>query len=367
MRVLVVVLFILALIILVSPKAQAQLPSGSESATENPSTTEITELQKKADAGDVSAEFEIGRAYETGKGVPQNRQQAAFWYRKAAEQGNAKAQGSLGILYWLGEGVEKDKKQAVEWYRKAARQGNANAMFNLGAAYYDGEGVSADATRAYSWFLLASERGSKAGEEAAQRSRTEFGPRTAVDAFTAIAEMYEKGEELPKDLALAEKWYRRAVEETKESQAVLALAAFYLQQGRYGDARPWCEMAAKEYKTGGAFCLGYLYEHGFGVGQNLETAFHWYRKAASGGGPEAMLALGRMYENGQGTKADRPEAFLQFISAARHGNTDAEAEAIKVRSLMNEKEWKTTQEMMKKRNFDLAKVERFLKGEAPLR
>jgi TPR repeat protein len=158
------------------------------------SAAEISDLQKRVESGEAAAELALGKACESGNGVPHRPDQAAIWYRKAAEQGNASAQNALGVLYWLGDGVESDKNQAVQWYRKAARQGNANAMFNLGAAYYNGEGVGASSTLAYAWFLLSSEAGSPSGQDAAKRSQGEQGPDGFNDACLAIGEMYEKGQ-----------------------------------------------------------------------------------------------------------------------------------------------------------------------------
>jgi uncharacterized protein len=169
-------------------------------------------MKSRAGSGDPSAQYALGKAYETGNGIQKNAQQAAFWYRKASEQGNAKAQNSLGVLYWMGEGVDKDKKEAVEWYRKAARQGDSNAMFNLGAAYYNGEGVATNDTLALAWFLLAAEGGSAGARDAAQRSEQEHQPWMLNDACLAVGEMYEKGENLPKNLDVASAWYKKAAE-----------------------------------------------------------------------------------------------------------------------------------------------------------
>jgi uncharacterized protein len=176
------------------------------------SSVEISDLQKRADSGDGAAQFALGKAYESGNGLPKRPDQAAIWYRKAAEQGNEKAQNSLAVLYWTGDGVDKDKAEAVRWYRRAARQGNSNAMFNLGAAYYNGEGVGVNDTLAYAWFLLSDERGNPSGRDAAKRSQGEHGPNALNGACVTVGEMYEKGEDLPRNPELAAQWYRKAAD-----------------------------------------------------------------------------------------------------------------------------------------------------------
>jgi TPR repeat protein len=55
-----------------------------------------------------------------GFGVPKDREQAVYWFRKAAAQGDIIAQVTLGRCYEHGLGVEKDIKQAIFWYRTAA-------------------------------------------------------------------------------------------------------------------------------------------------------------------------------------------------------------------------------------------------------
>ena len=57
--------------------------------------------------------------------------EAAKWYRKAAEQGHVSAQYNLGYMYHSGKGVTQDYGEAVKWYRKAAEQGEAEAQYSL--------------------------------------------------------------------------------------------------------------------------------------------------------------------------------------------------------------------------------------------
>lgn len=49
--------------------------------------SDINTLTNKANAGDASAQNELGICYAKGKGVTKNLNEAIKWYRKAAEQG----------------------------------------------------------------------------------------------------------------------------------------------------------------------------------------------------------------------------------------------------------------------------------------
>jgi len=63
--------------------------------------------------------------------------------------------------------------------------------------------------------------------------------------------------------------------------------------------------------------LGFAYRTGQGVQRNDEQAFHWYRKAARAGLPEAQIELSLMYELGIGTDPDPHEAGGWFSMATR--------------------------------------------------
>jgi TPR repeat protein len=78
-------------------------------------------LLVKANTGDASAQYDLGYAYEKGKGAPQDYAQAADWYEKAALQGYAAAQGALGLLYEHNEGIPQDYGEAYFWLALAAK------------------------------------------------------------------------------------------------------------------------------------------------------------------------------------------------------------------------------------------------------
>jgi TPR repeat protein len=80
-----------------------------------------------ADNGDPDAQFLLGRLYYFGRGVAQDFEQAAKWYRLAAEQGLAPAQVQLGLIYALGESAPQDFVQAYLWLSLAGAQGNSLA------------------------------------------------------------------------------------------------------------------------------------------------------------------------------------------------------------------------------------------------
>ena len=76
------------------------------------------ELLKRAEAGDVRAQNNLGHCYLCGKhGVSIDDKEAVRWYTKAADQGDANSQSNLGYFYREGKGVAKDANEAVNLYR----------------------------------------------------------------------------------------------------------------------------------------------------------------------------------------------------------------------------------------------------------
>lgn len=90
-------------------------------------------VQRFANEGRAWAQSDIGSLYEDGLVLPQNLDEAIFWYQSAARQGYAGAQTNLGVMYAEGKGVTRNNKTAIEWFKKAAAQGDIAAQKNLKA------------------------------------------------------------------------------------------------------------------------------------------------------------------------------------------------------------------------------------------
>ncbi len=114
-------------------------------------------LLARANAGDATAQIQVGECYEEAKGVARDGRQAADWYRKAAEQKSISGELHLAELYRDGDGKSfpRDMAKAAAWYRKAADQGAAGAQGTLGMLYTLGQGVQRSDVEAYFWLDLA--------------------------------------------------------------------------------------------------------------------------------------------------------------------------------------------------------------------
>ena len=116
----------------------------------------FSRLKKAAENGNAEAQFELGRIYGNGEGVPQDYQTAIVWLEKAAAQNHAKAQESLGSIYANGVGVKQDFLTARNWYMKAAQNGLGSAQFLMATMYRFGLFESeVDMDQAMVWYQKA--------------------------------------------------------------------------------------------------------------------------------------------------------------------------------------------------------------------
>ena len=187
-------------------------PAGADPPRPDPPATDVTELpvsalRELAEAGDVTAQTELGERYEDGRnvqrdyavavsgseerptriiltgqaalgfmygrgrGIVQDDAEAVRWSRRAADQGNARAQNNLGVMYRTGRGVDRNDAEAVRWYRRAAEQGHVLGRYSLGLAYENGHGVRRDRVEAVRRYRLAAEQGDADAQRALDRLR----------------------------------------------------------------------------------------------------------------------------------------------------------------------------------------------------
>ncbi len=140
------------------------------------------ELRKSAEAGDASAQNELGLLYNDGNGVPQDYRQAKQWFEKAAEKGHAGAQVNLGTLYLHGDGAPQSAQMALFWFRRAAEQKDALAFAKLGLMYAQGQGVLQDYIQAHMWYNLSAAHGEQRAAEARDALASKMTPAQIAEA-----------------------------------------------------------------------------------------------------------------------------------------------------------------------------------------
>jgi S1-C subfamily serine protease len=159
-----------ALVLALAGAACQRAPAPQVDIYSRPAPDEMAQLQAQAQAGERSAQRELGLRYYGGDGVPRDAGLAAHWWRLAAVAGDDQAQSALATMLFKGEGMAQDQPQALRWWQKAAASGNADAQATLGWLYFNGVGVRRDRVLGYAWSNLAA----ASGVERARMNRDAF-------------------------------------------------------------------------------------------------------------------------------------------------------------------------------------------------
>lgn len=115
---------LLVIVMLAAPVAWAGFDDGVAAYDQGDFAAAVAEWTPLAEAGDVRAQYRLGRMFEKGEGVARDDVRAAAWYLAAAQRGETDAQVDLGILYAEGRGVAKDPAEAYMWWEIAELHGN---------------------------------------------------------------------------------------------------------------------------------------------------------------------------------------------------------------------------------------------------
>ena len=167
-----------------TPAPSATEPAASIDWTALP----IDELRARANVDELPAMDEMARRLVQGLGVPKDQQAGAGWLLRAAQHGSAQSAFNVGVMYERGFVVERDSTRAVEWYRKASEANLPIAKQHLALMLREGKGVARNGQEAVDLLRAASRQG------------------LAVSMFT-LGDIYERGDLLPKDPAMALAWY----------------------------------------------------------------------------------------------------------------------------------------------------------------
>src|ERR1700720_3989101 len=123
------------------------------------------------------------------------------WSQAREQQLLTKARGGEArSQMWLASGYEQgwfgtiDFEKALTWFTKGAARGNADAQNELGRMYEDGEGVAQNYALAAKWYLRAAEHDPDFG--GAGQGRNNLGL------------LYLNGHGVPQDFVQAYKWFR---------------------------------------------------------------------------------------------------------------------------------------------------------------
>ena len=143
---------------------------------------------------------------------------------------------------------------------------NGDAYYGLGRMYYYGNYVRKDRRRAFELYETADEMGADI---------------PSVE-YIFMGDKRKVGEYLEKDEDMALKWYRRAAEKGEEF-GYECMGEIYFARGDYEKAYE-CFLRVNSGSACAKYHLGYMYEKGLCVVQNIDQAIGYYRSIVSGAG-----------------------------------------------------------------------------------
>jgi len=275
----------------------------SPSTPKDLSNGKVEQLLKKANNGDIQAQYDIGDMYEWGKGVEQDSEKAIKWYTVAAEQGHIESQNALANLY----NEQKDYSEAVKWWKKSADQGNAMGQANLGNMYMLGIGTEKNSTLALSLFRKAADQ-------------------DWPYACYRLGVIYEKGIEVIQDYSKAFIWYEKAAKkdcvDAQNNLGILYKRGRGIEQNQ-SEALKWFQKAANQGSTTAYANIGDLYAFADGktLQKDVHKAIEYWNKAADMGNAGAQFNLGAAYARGAGVEVDYIQAY-KWIYLANENNDE---------------------------------------------
>lgn len=121
-------------------------------------TDALPYLEVAVDDDDVSAKEAMGMMLLNGRGVEKDEDEAFDLILDAAEAGSLTAAFNVAVMYADGTGTGRDYDDAYEWMLKVAEAGDPEAQVVVATMLFDGKGVQRNLTEAYRWAYLANKK-----------------------------------------------------------------------------------------------------------------------------------------------------------------------------------------------------------------
>ncbi|WP_101775077.1 tetratricopeptide repeat protein [Pasteurella oralis] len=199
----------------------------------------------------------LGEMYHHGWYVPQDENLAEQYFKKAfailqaeVNAGKHYHLNALAYMYDLGYGVAENIDKAKVLYRQAANSGNAVSKRNLAELYKIEVLTEKKRKEMFQLFLQAAEK-------------------NEVDSQYEVGEYYVENGEFEKGVF----WLKKAAEQGLDKARLLVANLSLAGLGTAVDV----DFALSEFEAlEDYYTLGYLYELGTGVPQDLAKALHYY-------------------------------------------------------------------------------------------
>jgi len=325
--------FLPLLLAVLLPSSSTPQTQGSLQTTQPTSNESLRLKIIEAEKGDANAQYELGTFYSLGLSrTPKDPTTAAKWFQKAADQGHAGAQFMLGMAYKSGKGVPKDVSGAAKYFALAAKQKDRHAQLALGFLYFDGLGVPQDYIQAYVLGNLVLVNGVQEGSILTEEVTRKLAPPDLALAQAKALEavnnemgikpskaVHSSSDQQP-NLGSKE---RRLQELTKQYKNVPYPDIISSARNGFADARDFIIYKAQQGDMEAQYWYGGMIFYGNGIPKDQPEGVKWIMKSANQGYASAELLLGECYDYGDGVQKNRSEAIKWWESAAKHNDYKA--------------------------------------------
>lgn len=258
-------------------------------------------LIRKANAGDIVAQHELGVRYFLGRGVVADSVEAARWIGTAAGQNYLPARFSMGVLLYNGWGAEWNPFESYRQLSMCAAQGMAAGQYLFSLFFLDGLVVPRDYATARKWLAEAAQQGYSPAREALQELDSYLRRQNTEDSLARTGAPVPPLSSVP--------LFGGVEEDTADNQTLQSVI-----ESAVGGADPDLRQS-----------LGLVSSLEQSSGSLDSNSLAAVRRAADAGSPEALTLLGRCYERGISVPRDRVLAAEYYLRAMRMDSPRAPA------------------------------------------
>jgi TPR repeat protein len=259
-------------------------------------------IEKAAENGSPEAQFELAMHLFKAEYIPEDQERALFLMKNAADATeDDEFQYRYGAMHILAHEKYRNTTVAAEYFKLAIAQGEVKSMYELAQLYLKGDGVNKNIPLGFKLLEKAARKG-------------------YVAAIKELAIRHDEGNETPKNMEEAEKWYRAAAVQG-DTDCMYNLAFIYRKKGDLKSASEWFQKAADHGHRDAQIKTAISYRNGdSGLILDHYKAIEYFRMAADQGEDFALLKIADYYAEGLWIKKDIKESLRLYTMSAQLNN-----------------------------------------------
>ena len=290
----------------VAPKWKIVFDYNDGKLTREEAEISLAELVKKQEQ-EMNRQLAIMQKITQGEKLLKEKayDEAYEIYDHIAQEGNWDAMSKAGTYLITADDKEAAAKGFM-YLETAANAGHADAIFNLAQAYETGKGVTRDIQMAYKLYSRAADMGN-----------AQAMGRVGIYLCTGCCG-FEKNPQKGVDL----------LNKAADNNDAFAVGWRLSKNQKTNEALPYYETAASGNNPIAMYYAGMYLIHGYGgIVKDVIKGVEYLTAAANCNNELALVKLAQMYESGEGVVRDDKKALALYFRAAQEGNLDAMSKA----------------------------------------